>query len=116
LYKKWEKRKKRAYDVKLPVSIHELENGIPEGQYKNFDMIKASEALHRKMRTILKGNELLIYEFLFVQGKNEIETAELLGYKTSEKNRKIGYKTLKNSKKSIISKVKKCLYSGQIDI
>jgi hypothetical protein len=39
-----------------------------------------------------------------------------MGYKTTEKNRKIGYKQVKNLKKSIMIKVKKYLYNGDIDI
>ena len=39
-----------------------------------------------------------------------------MGYRTSEKNRSAGYKQVKNLKKSIMSKVKKYLYSGEIDI
>lgn len=39
-----------------------------------------------------------------------------MGYRTSEKNRIAGYKQIKNIKKIIILKVKKYLYSGEIDI
>ena len=39
-----------------------------------------------------------------------------MGYKTNEKNRKVGYKQVKNLKKSIIIKVRKHLYNGDIDI
>ena len=39
-----------------------------------------------------------------------------MGYKTTEKNRIAGYKQIKNIKKIIIFKVKKYLYSGEIDI
>jgi hypothetical protein len=39
-----------------------------------------------------------------------------MGYKTTEKNRSAGYKQIKNLKKSIIQKVKKYIYSGEIDI
>ena len=39
-----------------------------------------------------------------------------MGYKTTEKNRMAGYKQIKNIKKAIITKVKKHLYNGDIDI
>ena len=48
--------------------------------------------------------------------KSETEVAALMGYKTSEKNRSPGYKQIKNIKKSIIEKVKKTLFDGDIDI
>jgi hypothetical protein len=51
-----------------------------------------------------------------MEGKDEEQTAKLMGYRTSEKNRIAGYKQIKNIKKIIIIKVKKHLYNGDIDI
>ena len=47
---------------------------------------------------------------------DEDEVAIKMGYRTTEKNRTPGYKQIKNIKKSIISKVKKTLESGEVDI
>jgi hypothetical protein len=41
--------------------------------------------------------------------------AKIMGYKTSEADRKPGYKQIKNIKKSIIDKVKQELDNGSID-
>ena len=68
------------------------------------------------MKTILKPNEWIVYEGLFVNNLEEEEVSDLLGFKSNEKNRKPGYKQIKNIRKKIIDKVKKCLDRGEIDI
>jgi hypothetical protein len=65
---------------------------------------------------MLKLSEWKFYELVYVQHKSEEEAARIMGYKTTEKNRSAGYKQIKNLKKSIIQKVKKYIYSGEIDI
>jgi hypothetical protein len=68
------------------------------------------------MKQVLKPIEWKVYSYLYVENKNEEQTAKLMGYKTTEKNRMAGYKQIKNIKKAIIVKVKKHLYNGDIDI
>ena len=116
LYSNWERNKKSAHDTKLTLSLdnHLLEvNSIPQ---ENFNLEKSAKNMHSKMERYLKPIEWKIYTYLYIQNKNEEEVAKLMGYKTSEKNRIAGYKQIKNVKKSIILKVKKHLYNGDIDI
>ena len=68
------------------------------------------------MRTILKANELQVYELLYIHNLEEEEVAIRMGYKTTEKNRQPGYKQIKNIKKSIITKVKKEINKNGADI
>ena len=82
----------------------------------NFSLEKTAENIHSKMERVLKPIEWKVYKYLYIDGKNEEQTAKLMGYKTTEKNRIAGYKQIKNIKKIIIFKVKKHLYSGEIDI
>ena len=70
----------------------------------------------KKMKSVLKANEWLVYEYLYIQHLSEEQAAKKMGYKTSEKNRSPGYKQIKNLKKSIITKVKKFLNNDEIDI
>ena len=58
----------------------------------------------------------ILYILLYVKNKTEEETAKLMGYKTSEKDRKPGYKQIKNIQKSILEKAKKLLSSNSFDI
>lgn len=116
LYSNWEKTKKSAHDTKLPLSLenHSQEiNSIPQD---SFNIEETSKNLHRKMKEILKPIEWKAYNLLYIEGKSEEDTAKTLGYRTTEPNRSAGYKQIKNIKHSIIAKVKKNLYDGEVDI
>lgn len=116
LYAHWEKTKKNAYDVKLPVSLEFHYNEISERPEHVLDVEKASYNLHSKMKIILKPIEYRVYKYLYIDGGNEEGVAKLLGFKTTEKGRQAGYRQLKNIKDSIIEKAKKIVYSGEIDL
>ena len=116
LYANWEKNKKSAHDTKLTLSIENHSQEINSIPNENVDMEESARNIHFKMERVLKPIEWKIYRHLYIEGKSEEQTAKLMGYRTSEKNRIAGYKQIKNIKKSIIIKVKKHLYNGDIDI
>ncbi len=110
LYAHWELHKKHAYDTKLPVPLtghHEQEvYNIPED---SSDLVKQIQDLHIKMKTALTPLQYRFYDLLFIQGKSEEEVAKLMGYTTTEKNRRVGYKQVPNLKKVIIQKARKII-------
>ena len=117
LYRNWLKNKKSAYDTKMPLPLdnyYQEARDICQNDYR--DIEEMAKKVHEKMETILKHNEWMIYKYLYIDFKSELETAKLMGYRTSEKNRSPGYKQIKNVKKRIIDKVKKCLENDEIDI
>jgi RNA polymerase sigma factor (sigma-70 family) len=116
LYAHWEKHKKRAHDLKIaaPLEFHQLE--IRNQSYEETNFESNVQKLHARMEEVLKPLEWKIYDYLYIQNKDEEEVAKLMGYKTSEKNRAPGYKQIKNIKKSIIRKVKKSLKNEEIDL
>jgi DNA-directed RNA polymerase specialized sigma24 family protein len=116
LYARWEKTKKNAHDTKLTLSIENHSTEINDLKEENLNLEKTAEKIHIKMQQVLKPVEWKIYQYLYIQGKTEEHTAKLMGYRTSEKNRTAGYKQIRNLKKSILIKVKKYLYNGDIDI
>jgi RNA polymerase sigma factor (sigma-70 family) len=116
LYANWEKNKKNAHDTKLTLSIENHEQEINTIPNENFNLERAAKNIHDKMNKVLKPIEWKIYQYLYVENKNEEEVAKLMGYRTTEKNRMAGYKQIKNVKKAIMIKVKKHLYNGDIDI
>lgn len=116
LYANWEKSKKNAHDTKLTLSIENHSQEINDMPINNFDMEQTAKSIHSKMQKVLKPIEWKVYQYLYIDGKDEEQTAKLMGYRTSEKNRIAGYKQIKNIKKIIIFKVKKHLYNGDIDI
>lgn len=115
LFSNWERTKKRAYDVKLPVFLENHSREVYEMASDSLDVEAASIQLHKKMKSILKANEWKVYEALYMEFKTDEYVAKIMGYRTSEKNRPPGYKQIKNIKKSIIQKVKKVLAKGEID-
>jgi len=116
LFAKWEKSKKSAHDIKLPVALENHTQEVHNIIEDEIDIEKAAQNIHLKMRQVLKPIEWKFYELYYIQHKSEEDSAKFMGYKTSEKNRKIGYKQVKNLKKAIMIKVKKYLYNGDIDL
>lgn len=116
LYAKWQKSKKSAHDIKLAVTLENHTQEVHNIIEDDIDIDKAAKNIHAKMQKILKPIEWRFYNLYYIQHKSEEESASLMGYKTTEKNRKIGYKQVKNLKKAIMIKVKKHLYNGDIDL
>jgi hypothetical protein len=116
LYKKWEQKKKNAYDTKLTLSLENHQKEISDMTEDNINLELSINNVHLKIEKFLKPIEWKIYKYLYVQNLDEEKVAKLMGYKTTEKNRSAGYKQIKNLKKSIIFKVKKHIYNGDIDI
>lgn len=115
LYANWERTKKRAYDVKLPLFLENHTREVYGLTSNHVDIEKASLQLHEKMRLILKPNEWKVYEALYISNKSEDQVGKIMGYRTSEKNRQPGYKQIKNIKKAIMQKVKKLISRGELD-
>jgi hypothetical protein len=121
IYAKWESSKKSAYDIKMPVSIHEyaseskdgsvsqLEINIPDTN-KYIDYSFKIDIFHKKIKEKLSVVEWKVYSYLYIDNKNEIETAQAMGYKTSEKNRSPGYKQIKKIKNKIFKIAKTLVF------
>ena len=68
------------------------------------------------MKTILKPNEWTVYKGLYIENLEEDQVAEKLGFTSNEKNRRPGYKQIKNLKKSILKKAKECLNKEGVEL
>jgi RNA polymerase sigma factor (sigma-70 family) len=114
LYSKWEKTKKSAYDIKMAVTIenHPTEIYSMRDTYVDIDecIIKLSKALEDS----LPAKQYRIYDMLYVKHMEEEEVAKIMGYKTTEKGRKAGYKQLKNLKKIFKDKAIQILQKGEV--
>jgi DNA-directed RNA polymerase specialized sigma24 family protein len=99
LYKKWEKTKKSAYDVKLSVSIENHSESVQGMKDLNFDVITSAARLHEEMKHRLAPKQYKVYARLYIDGADEEKVAAEMGYKTNEKGKKAGYKQIKNFKK-----------------
>ena len=105
LYAKWEKTKKAAYDIKMPFSLDSRpqELPIPAG-HTPFEIEYAEGRLHTEMKKVLSERQFGIYELLFIKNISDADIAKKMGYKTTEKGRKAGYKQIKNLKKQFKAK------------
>tara|TARA_R100000808_G_scaffold8266_1_gene23486 strand:+ start:20666 stop:21361 length:696 start_codon:yes stop_codon:yes gene_type:complete len=116
LFARWEKTKKSAYNIKIPLSLEDHSYEVQRiALSDSMDIERNAKKLHKKMKEILKPNEWIVYEGLFIKNLEEIEVASSLGYVSTEKNRNPGYKQIKNLKKNIIEKVKITLKKGDVD-
>ena len=116
LYAKWEKRKKAAYEVKMPLSMESHSHEVYSTPDTAFDFTTAENKLHKAMKKVLNSRQYDIYNMLFIKHMDEDDVAKKLGYKTTEKGRKAGYKQIKNLKKQFKEKAAKILKNSDIII
>lgn len=99
LYAKWEKTKKPAYGIKMALALENHTNEVGAMQDDSFDIIASQEKLNLQMKKQLSPKQFVVYDLLFIKNLDEEEVAKKMGYKTTEKGRKAGYKQIKNLKK-----------------
>lgn len=114
LYAKWEKSKKGAYDVKLPVSIVHHEQEIENMPCEHIDLQKYYLLINTKIDKYLTKTEVKIYRMLYIDSMTEDDVARELGLTSNEKNRKAGYRQIITYRKRIIEKIKKMLYKEDL--
>ena len=114
LYAKWEKTKKAAYDIKMAVTLDSHVHNLYQGDASSFELEEAERKLHHEMKLVLSEKSYSIYQMLFVENLTDEEVAEKLGYRTTEKGRKAGYKQLKNLKKQFKQRAEKILKTKDI--
>ncbi len=115
LYRSWLLKKKSAYDVKMALPLENHKEQINEVEVSSADIELGIRKLNQKLKEVLKPNEWVVYEGYYINNKTEQEIAEVLNFKTTEKNRTPGYKQIKNIQKSIITKARKILSKDGLD-
>ena len=114
IYAKWEKRKKAAYDVKIPLAMEHHSHEVCSRPSSDFDIEAAQGKLHDAMKKILSERQYSLYSMLFIENLADEEVAARMGYRTTEKGRKAGYKQIKNLKKQFKEKAIKILQNSDI--
>jgi hypothetical protein len=113
-YKKWEKSKKSAYDVKFPLSIHSPNHENPETTLESVlhdteNMINIETVLpafHDIMKKNLGNIEWKVYDYMFLQNLDESEVAKKMGYKLSLKEGRPAYRQISKIKSRILQKAR----------
>lgn len=116
LYAQWEKKRKSAYDIKMALPMENHLHEVSEIPDDNIDITDHIVKVNEKMKEILKPIEYKVYEGLFILHEEEEVVAQKIGFHATEKGRKAGYKQIKNIRKIIINKFKKCIEKGTIEI
>lgn len=110
LYRKWEKTKKQAYNVKITLSIdnhlHEVEKTYTESDQ---DIEQSIKKLVSELKKVLNKRQWQAFDLLFVKNLSDEEAAKEMGFKSSESGRKAGYKQIKNLKNILKDKAEKIL-------
>lgn len=114
LYKKWEKSKKSAHDVKIPLRLDAQEYESTDFSANTFNVDHAIVAVQKHLKQDLSDRHYRIYEMLFIENLDEDTVARELGYKTNESGRKAGYKQIKNMRKFFKEKVVKIIKNKDI--
>lgn len=114
LYAKWEKGKKGAHDVKIPLRLdaQEYESSIFTGE--NFQVDNAIVAVQKYLKEDLSERHFKIYQMLFIENRSEDEVAKYLGYKSNEEGRSAGYKQIKNMRKFFKERVVRIIKNKDI--
>jgi DNA-directed RNA polymerase specialized sigma24 family protein len=113
-YKKWEKSKKSAYDIKFPLSIHSPNHDNPETTLEsvlhstesNFNIEDLLPVFHDLMKKNLSNIEAKVYEYMFLQHLDDSEVAKKMGYKLSIKEGRPAYRQISKIKSRILQKAR----------
>lgn len=114
-YAEWTKKKKFRHEARLPLPIENHKNEASSLRESSFDVESAAEILHKKILPLLTQSEQEIYILLHVKHISEEEAAKILGFRTSEPNRKNGYKRFRQVSKKAIGIAKTILIEDGIE-
>jgi hypothetical protein len=114
LYAKWERTKKKVFDLKLSVSLenHKQQDTLDNSSYADFP--KAEQRLHNEMKKRLSDKNFFIYKMFFIDCLSDTEIIKILKFKTNEKNRTAGYKQMQNIKNAFRKKAEEILKDTDI--
>ena len=113
LFKEWENTKKHAFNVKVPVTIEDHIDEINNMEGDFYDVGASKERLDELMKKELTDKEWRVYTMLFIEGRNEDYVAKEMGFKTSEDNRKPGYRMIKNYRDLFLGLAKKIIKKNE---
>lgn len=117
LYSKWEKNKKHAYDIKIPVSIddNEFVNNLKENSFLNYE--EKVDEIHEKVLLYLSNERHKeIYKLLYIEGLEEEEVAKRMNFKkdTSSERKANRYKQINNLRKKFYELAKQVILENDI--
>lgn len=115
-YRKWEKTKKPAFDLKIAVSTEDHMYEISHNTDSEICFSSCVDKLNHYMKKCLSEIHYKAYIMLFFEKASEEDVAKFMGYKTNEKKRKAGYRQVKNLKKMFTQKAAEIIKEHDIII
>lgn len=109
LYLNWEKNKKDAYDVALPLTIENHLQQVSLLPFNDINFEDELEDLKSKLQLVLTLNEYRVFIGLYLEGKTEELVAMEIGYRINPKSKRHNHRHIKNIKSVIIRVVKEIL-------
>tara|TARA_B110000014_G_C20064994_1_gene554973 strand:- start:231 stop:911 length:681 start_codon:yes stop_codon:yes gene_type:complete len=100
-FAKWKKKKERAYNIKLPLSLDDAVAVTSTTHLRDdFDYADSAAKLHELVVKHLNDKHKQIYVMLYIKNMDENEIAEKFGFKAdSSKRKNPRYKQMANLKK-----------------
>lgn len=114
LYDHWEKTKKNAFHVKIPVSIEKHENTEYVNSQVYYDLETAIQKLDKELKKELEARDYKVFKMRFIEGKTVKDVARELNFISNEKGREAGYKQVKNIENMIKSIAKELISRKEI--
>lgn len=115
LYAEWEKKKKRIYDVKLPLSIENrvINNSTELNDELNYE--KSASKLHDfVLNKLTNERHKKIYKMLYIEGESDQYIAKKMGFKRESVKKTNRYKQLDNLKIKFVEIAKSVIESEDI--
>lgn len=116
LYSKWVHRKKAGLDLKVTLSTENHLHEISSRPSNDFQYEASVDKLNEHMKLELSETHFIAYKMMFFEQASEEEIAGFMGYKTTEKKRKAGYRQVKNLRKMFYNKAKEIIKKHDIII
>tara|TARA_R110002020_G_scaffold136665_2_gene305064 strand:- start:234 stop:644 length:411 start_codon:yes stop_codon:yes gene_type:complete len=115
-FAKWKKKKERAYNIKLPLT---LDDGVTVNATAHlrddFNYAESATKLHELVVKQLNDKHKQIYIMLYVKNMDENKIAEQFGFKAdSSKRKKPRYKQMANLKKKFYMLALKIMQDNDI--
>ena len=114
IYAKWEKGKKHAYNVKLPVSAEfHTQEMVNKGSTAPITE-EIEKEFHSKMMEALTERQAKAYDLMIIQGLDGEIVAQEMEFYTTEATRRAGYRQIKNLEKIFKAKAREVLETEDI--
>jgi len=96
MFDKWALKKRAGFNMKLPVSLESHAHELEPNERSYTDIEGLTKKINIRMKERLSERYYRAYIMMCVESKTEADVAVFMGYKSTEKNRKAGYKQIKN--------------------